>query len=59
MLGYLVSRPAEFGSEANLVRTVLVASIVNLGIVGLLLFDGRLAAFLGSTRLTGWWVPRR
>lgn len=59
MLGYLISRPAEFGGDANLVRTVLVASIVNLGIVGMLLFDGRLAAFLGSTRLIGWWAPKR
>ena len=59
MLGYLLSRPAEFGGDANLVRTVLVATIVNLGIVGMLLFDGRLAAFLGSTRLIGWWAPRR
>jgi len=59
MLAYLVSRPAEFGGAANLVRTVLVASIVNLGIVGMLLFDGRLLGFLGSTRLIGWWAPRR
>jgi hypothetical protein len=32
---------------------------VNLGIVAFLLFDARLHSFLGSTRLVGWWAPRR
>ncbi|HEX7077984.1 MAG TPA: hypothetical protein VF363_06150 [Candidatus Eisenbacteria bacterium] len=58
-LTYLITRPPEFGGDASLLRTVLVASIVNLGIVGFLLFDGRLLSFLGSTRLVGWWAPRR
>ncbi|MBI4364024.1 MAG: hypothetical protein HY568_01210 [Candidatus Latescibacteria bacterium] len=59
VLAYLVTRPAEFGGDVALVRTVIIASIVNLGIVGVLLFDGRLARFLGHTRLIGWWAPRR
>lgn len=58
-LAYLITRPPEFGGDAALLRTVLVASIVNLGIVAFLLFDGRLLSFLGSTRLVGWWAPRR
>lgn len=58
-LTYLFSRPPEFGGDVSLVRTVVVASIVNLGIVGFLLFDGRLLSFLGSTRLVGWWAPKR
>lgn len=59
VLTYLITRPPEFGGDVALVRTVIVATIVNLGIVAMLLFDGRLAAFLGSTRLVGWWAPRR
>jgi hypothetical protein len=37
---------------------VVIASIVNLSIAAILIFDTKLSAFLGSTRLTGWWVPR-
>jgi hypothetical protein len=59
ILAYLITRPPEFGGDVPLIRTVLTASIVNAGIAGLLLFDARLAAFLGSTRLTGWWAPKR
>ncbi len=59
ILTYLISRPAEFGGDAPLIRTVVIASIVNLSLIAFLLFDTRLAAFLGSPRLTGWWVPRR
>jgi hypothetical protein len=59
VLAYLVTRPPEFGGDVVLVRTVITASIVNLGIVGFLLFDERLTAFLGSPRLVGWWTPRR
>ena len=59
LLAYLITRPPEFGGTAPLVRTVLVGSFVNLGIVGFLLFDGRLTAFLGSPPLVGWWSPRR
>jgi hypothetical protein len=33
--------------------------VVNLGIITIFLFDRRLAAFLGSTRLVGWWAPTR
>jgi len=58
MLGYLVTRPPEFGGDVPLVRTVVVASIVNLSIIAFLLFDSKLAAFLGSPRLVGWWAPR-
>ena len=58
MLGFLISRPPEFGGRDPLVRTVLVASVVNLSIAGMLIFDTKLSAFLGSTRLTGWWVRR-
>lgn len=58
VLAYLVTRPPEFGGMATLVRYVVVASIVNLGIAAFLLFDPRLAAFLGSTRLVGWWSAR-
>jgi hypothetical protein len=58
-LAYLLTRPPEFGGDAALVRTVLTASFVNLGIVGFLLFDRRLAEFLGSPRLVGWWSARR
>ncbi len=59
VLAYLITRPPEFGGEAAIVRTVTVASVVNLGIVGVLLFDGKLARFLGSTRLVGGWIARR
>jgi len=59
VLAYLVSRPAEFGGTVAIVRTVTIASIVNLGIVGVLLFDGKLARFLGHTRLVGGWMSRR
>jgi hypothetical protein len=58
MLGYLVTRPPEFGGDAPLVRTVVVASIVNLSIIAFMLFDSKLASFLGSPRLVGWWAPR-
>ncbi|HET9251628.1 MAG TPA: hypothetical protein VFP58_05875 [Candidatus Eisenbacteria bacterium] len=58
MLGFLISRPPEFGGRIPLVRTVIIASIVNLSIAAILIFDTKLSAFLGSTRLTGWWVPR-
>ena len=58
-LAYLLTRPPEFGGDAALVRTVLTASFVNLGIVGFLLFDRSLAEFLGSPRLVGWWSARR
>jgi len=58
MLAYLVTRPAEFGGDVPLVRTVVVASIVNLSVVAFLLFDSKLAEFLGSPRLVGWWAPR-
>jgi hypothetical protein len=59
VLAYLVTRPPEFGGDVAIVRTVTIASIVNLGIVGVLLFDGKLARFLGSTRLVGGWIARR
>ncbi|HTM00702.1 MAG TPA: hypothetical protein VL503_06220 [Candidatus Omnitrophota bacterium] len=59
LLAYLITRPPEFGGTVPLVRTVITGSFVNLGIVGFLLFDGRLTAFLGSPPLTGWWSPRR
>ncbi len=59
VLAYLLTRPPEFGGGAAMIRTVVVASIVNLGIVGVLLFDRTLARFLGSTRLVGWWAPKR
>jgi len=59
ILAYLITRPPEFGGDASLVRTVIVATIVNLGIVGFLLFDERLTTFLGSPRLVGWWAPKR
>jgi hypothetical protein len=59
VLAYLISRPPEFGGDAPLIRTVVVASIVNLSLIAFLLFDTKLAAFLGSPRLTGWWAPRR
>lgn len=59
VLAYLITRPPEFGGDVAIVRTVIIASIVNLGIVAVLLFDGRLARFLGSTRLVGWWTPKR
>ncbi len=59
VLAYLITRPPEFGGDIAIVRTVTVASIVNLGIVGVLLFDGKLARFLGSTRLVGGWMVRR
>ena len=59
VLAYLFTRPPEFGGDVPLTRTVVIASIVNLSVVGFLLFDTRLAAFLGSTRLVGWWAPRR
>ena len=59
MLAYLITRPPEFGGDIPIIRTVIIASIVNLGIVGVLLFDGNLARFLGSARLVGGWSPRR
>jgi len=59
VLAYLITRPPEFGGEVAIVRTVTIASVVNLGIVGVLLFDGKLARFLGSTRLVGGWIARR
>ena len=58
-LGYLFSRPAQLGDDQELIRFVLVSTMVNLGIVTIFLFDRRLAAFLGSTRLVGWWAPKR
>ncbi len=59
VLAYLISRPPEFGGDIPLIRTVVVASIVNMSLIAFLMFDTRLAAFLGSPRLTGWWAPRR
>ncbi len=59
MLGYLITRPPEFGGDVPLIRTVVIASIVNMSIIAFLLFDSRLASFLGSPRLVGWWAPRR
>ena len=59
VLAYLITRPPEFGGDVAIVRTVTIASIVNLGIVGVLLFDPKLARFLGNTRLVGGWVPKR
>lgn len=59
LLAYLITRPPEFGGTVPLVRTVVVGSFVNLGIVWLLLFDARLTAFLGSPPLVGWWSARR
>jgi hypothetical protein len=58
-LAYLFSRPPQFGPEGDLVRMVLLATAVNLGVITIFLFDRRLAAFLGSTRLVGWWAPDR
>ena len=58
LLAYLITRPPEFGGDPELIRTVLVGSIVNLGIVAFLLFDEKLLAFLGSPRLIGWWTPK-
>ena len=58
-LGYLFSRPPQVGSDQDLVRFVLVSTLVNLGIITIFLFDRRLAAFLGSSRLVGWWAPKR
>ena len=58
VVAYLITRPPEFGGMVTLVRYVVVASIVNLGITAFLLFDRKLAAFLGSTRLIGWWSAR-
>ena len=59
VLAYLITRPPEFGGDVAIVRTVTIASIVNLGVVGVLLFDGKLARFLGNARLVGGWVPKR
>ena len=59
VLSYLITRPHEFGGDAPIVRTVVIATIVNLGIALVLLFDPKLARFLGSTRLVGGWAPRR
>ena len=59
VLAYLITRPPEFGGDIAIIRTVVIASIVNLGIVGVLLFDGKLLRFLGSARLIGGWSPRR
>ena len=58
-LGYLFSRPVQLGSDVELVRFVLVSTMVNLGIVSIFLFDRTLAEFLGSTRLVGGWAPKR
>lgn len=58
-LGYLFSRPSQIGSDQELVRFVLVSTMVNLGLLTIFLFDRKLAAFLGSTRLVGGWAPRR
>lgn len=58
VLAYLISRPSEFGGDIPLIRTVVIASIVNMSLIAILLFDGKLAAFLGSPRLIGWWAPR-
>lgn len=58
-LGLLFSRPVQFGGDQELVRVVIVSTVVNLGIITIFLFDRRLAAFLGSTRLVGWWAPAR
>ena len=59
VLAYLFTRPPEFGGDIAVVRTVTIASIVNLGIVGVLLFDGRVVRFLGNAPLVGGWVPKR
>ena len=59
VLDYLITKPPEFGGMVAIVRTVTIASVVNLGIVAVLLFDGKLARFLGSTRLVGGWMVRR
>ncbi len=59
VLTYLITRPPEFGGQVNLIRTVTIDSIVNLGIIGVLLFDARIRAFLGDAPLIGWWAPRR
>jgi hypothetical protein len=59
VLGYLITRPPEFGGDVNIIRTVVIASIVNLGIIGVLLFDPKIRAFLGDAPLVGWWAPRR
>src|SRR5262245_38860086 len=58
-LAYLFSRPVQVGSDRDLVRFVLVSTLVNLGIITIFLFDRRLASFLGSSRLVGWWAPDR
>lgn len=58
-LGFLFSRPPQVGSDRDLVRFVLVSTLVNLGIITIFLFDRKLADFLGSKRLVGWWAPRR
>jgi hypothetical protein len=57
VLAYLITRPPEFGGNVPLVRTVVISTIVNLSVIAFLLFDGKLAAFLGSTRLVGGWAP--
>jgi hypothetical protein len=57
MLAYLITRPPEFGGDVPLVRTVVIASIVNLSIIAFLLFDTKLDQFLGSPRLIGGWAP--
>ena len=59
VLAYLITRPPEFGGEANLIRTVTIDSIVNLGMIAVLLLDVRIRAFLGDAPLVGWWAPRR
>lgn len=58
-LAYLITRPPEFGGDANTVRTVVIMTFVNLGIVGELLLDPRIRAFLGDAPLIGWWAPKR
>ena len=59
VLAYLITRPPEFGSDIALIRTVVIATIVNLGVVWMLLFDEKLSLFIGNARLVGWWAPRR
>jgi hypothetical protein len=59
VLAYLITRPPEFGGDAEIMRTVIIASVVNLGIIGVLLFDPKIRAFLGDAPLIGWWAPRR
>ncbi len=59
VLTYLFTRPPEFGGDANLIRTVTIDSVVNLGMIAVLLLDARIRAFLGDAPLIGWWAPKR